>query len=202
MKPLQRTLAMLAFVVLLVQTVRHSYMLWIEPRSSVLDKYERSLNEEIAGAASLDELVRRFDAAHKEAERVRAERRAAGKGETFEYSGEEPFKTERSLKEAISDWERKENEVRSLRFYSSIGFLLIVLGVTCYLKANRWLGITLLMVAFAEAVYWTSPTFTGPTMRETDRLLLNKLGFSLAFLVALGLVVRLLHAFDDAARDG
>ena len=46
MKPLQRTLAIIASLFLAVQTVRHAYVLWLEPRASVLDKFDRPLKDE------------------------------------------------------------------------------------------------------------------------------------------------------------
>ena len=41
MRALQKTLAIVAFLVLAPQTLRHAYMLWLEPRGSVLDKYDQ-----------------------------------------------------------------------------------------------------------------------------------------------------------------
>ncbi len=66
MKPMLKTLAIVAFVSLLVQTVRHAYMLWFEPRGSVLDKYDQPVKSEIASAVSLDELLRRYDPVRKQ----------------------------------------------------------------------------------------------------------------------------------------
>ena len=65
MRALLKTLAILAFVALVVQTVRHAYMLWFEPRGSVLDKYDQPVKSEIGTAASLDELLRRYDPVHR-----------------------------------------------------------------------------------------------------------------------------------------
>lgn len=66
MRALEKTLAILAFVVLVSQTVRHAYLLWLEPRASVLDKYDQPLKNDIANAGSLDELVRRYDPVRKQ----------------------------------------------------------------------------------------------------------------------------------------
>jgi hypothetical protein len=195
MKVLLRILAIVACLYLIVQTVRHTYMLWLEPRTSVLDKYDKPLKDEIAAAASVHELLRRYDVVRKEADRVKAERRAAEPGAQFDQESE-PFKSESALRQAISGWEERAKEVRALRFYWFVGLLFAVLGVTCYLWRNRWLGVTLAIVGFSEIIYWTSPTFLGPT-REFDRLLLNKLVFSMASLVLLGLGIYLLGVFSE-----
>jgi len=60
MKTFQRTLAILAAVCLLAQTVRHAHILWFEPRESVLDKYDRPLEEEIAAALGVTLLIAGF----------------------------------------------------------------------------------------------------------------------------------------------
>jgi hypothetical protein len=199
MKALLKTLAIVACVFLLVQTVRHAYVLWLEPRTSVLDKYDQPLKDTIAAAASLDELVRRYDPVRKEVDRVKAKRRAADPKVAFD-DDQEPFKSESALREAISSWEERAKEVRELRLYSLVGFIFAAAGVAFYRKVNRWLGITLLIAGFSEAVYWTSPTFLGTSTREFDRLLVNKLVISLVFLAALGLAIHWLDVFREKKK--
>ena len=70
MKPLLKTLAILAFVALVVQTVRHAYMLWFEARGSVLDKYDQPVKSEIGSAGSLDELLQRYDPVRKQVDEL------------------------------------------------------------------------------------------------------------------------------------
>jgi len=197
MKPLQITLATIAFLALVSQTVRHAYMLWLEPRNSVLDKYDQPVKGQIADAASLDELLSRYDAAHKQAE---AERLAHPDAEKENYGvtedQKEPFKSEKMLREAITDWERRSKEIRELRFYCAVAFAFTVLGLLAYRRFNPWIGLLLLMAGFSEFIYWTSPSFLGST-REYDRLLANKLVLSaLAFLLLIG-AFRLLNIFPD-----
>lgn len=199
MKALVRTLAILASVFLLVQTVRHAYVLWLEPRTSVLDKYDQPLKDTIATAASLDELVRRYDPVRKKADRIKAERRAADPKADLD-DDQEPFKSERLLRDAISSWEERAKEIRALRLYTFVGFVFAAAGLVSYLKKNRWLGITLLIVGFSEIVYWTSPSFLGTSTLEFDRLLVNKLVISLISLVALGLAIHLLEVFRESRR--
>lgn len=202
MKALQRTLAILASLYLVVQTVRHAYLLWLEPRTSVLDKYDQPLKDEIAAAASVEALLGRYEPIRKEVDRIKAERRVADPKARFEDEQEaEPFKSERALRQAISSWEQRAKEIHALRFYWSVGLFLALVGAAFYLRVNRWLGVTFLIVGFAEIIYWTSPTFLGAATQEFDRLLLNKLGLSVVSLVLLGLAIQLLSVFREERTD-
>ena len=200
MKALQRSLAILACLFLVVQTVRHAYVLWLEPRESVLDKFDRPLKDEIAAARSLDQLVARYEPVRKEVDRVKAERRAADPEARFDQETE-PFRSAASLREAISSWEERAKEVHSLRFYWSVGLLLAAFGVASYLRVNHWVGMTLLIAGFSEIIYWTSPTFLGAVTREFDRLLVNKFVLSALSLALLAVAIRILGAFSEAKRE-
>ena len=99
MKALLRTLTILASLCLIAQTIRHAYVLWLQPRASVLDRYDKPLGKEIDSAASIEELVRRYDPVRKEADRIKAERRAADpQAEFHDESEAEPFKSESDLR--------------------------------------------------------------------------------------------------------
>jgi hypothetical protein len=197
-KALQRTLAIIAFLVLAAQTVRHAYLLWLEPRASVLDQYDQPLKDKIAGAASVDELLRRYDLARKEVEQAKKEQpRTAEQYGVFES---EPYRSEHQLREAITNWEAGSKEIHALRFYWLTGLVFLILGVLIYRKLNRWFGVTLLIVAFSELIYWTSPTFLGPATREFDRLLANKFVFSAVSLVLLIAVIWFQRIFADEDR--
>jgi hypothetical protein len=64
MKALKITVFLLAVLVLTTQFARHIYVRYLEARGSVLDRYEQTeTRKAIKGAASLDELVSRYDAA-------------------------------------------------------------------------------------------------------------------------------------------
>ena len=202
MKALQRTLAILATLFLVVQTVRHAYVLWLEPRDSVLDKYDRPLKDQIAAAGSVAELLARYDPVRREVDRVKASRRAADPKATFEDMRDaEPFKSEASLREAIQSWEERAKEIHSLRFYWLVGFALVVLGSASYLRANPWVGMTLLIAGYSEVIYWTTPTFLGAVTTEFDRLLVNKLVLSLVSLSVLAVTIRLVGAFTDTQQE-
>jgi hypothetical protein len=202
MKALQRTLAILACLFLVIQAVRHVYVLWLEPRNSVLDKYDRPLRDEIAAARSVDELLARYDPVRREVDRVKADRRAADPKASFEeLQDTEPFKSEASLREAIQSWEERAKEIHSLRFYWLVGLILVLVGAASYLRLNAWVGMTLLIAGFSELIYWTSPTFLGAVTKEFDRLLVNKLVLSLVALALLAVTIRILGAFADTKHE-
>src|SRR5215467_10945702 len=118
MNALQKTLAIIAFLALASQAVRHAYRLWLEPRGSALDKYDQPLKETIENAGSLEELLGRYDKVRKEVDEKRQQHKEAGQPERVQpYSEEltEPYKSERALRDAITDWERKDGEIRELR---------------------------------------------------------------------------------------
>lgn len=197
MRALQKTLAIVAFLILAPQTLRHAYMLWLEPRGSVLDKYDQPVKDQISTAKSLDELVRRYDPVRKQADKAREELSREGKSldynEAFQF---EPYKSERLLKEAVQEWEKRSKEIHALRLYWIAGCVFLILGLFSYRKLNRWLGLTLLIAAFSEFIYWTSPTFFGDT-REFDRLLAYKVALSAVSLVLLIAVIWLLRIFVE-----
>jgi hypothetical protein len=154
-------------------------------------------------APSLVELVARYEPVRKEVERVKAERRAADPKVSFENEQDtEPFKSERSLREAISNWEEGQKEIHALRFYWFVGLLVGAVGLGSYYRLNRWLGLTLLIVTFSEFIYWTCPTFIGPTTREFDRLLVNKLVLSVVSVLLLGVVIQVLGVFRAGEGKG
>lgn len=201
MNALQKTLAIIAFVVLVSQSVRHSYLRWLEPRTSVLDKYDAPLKDEIAGAASLDELLRRYEAVRKEADAARAELKKSGKEPTYsDLAQAEPYKSERALHEAITGWESKAKELHELRFYWTVGLVVCLLGLAAFRKMNRWLGLSLVITGFSEIIYWTSPVFLGPNTREFDRLLVSKLLLSVISIVLLLLAIRWQGVFAEKQK--
>jgi hypothetical protein len=196
-KALKKTLAIVALLFLTAQTIRHAYLLWFEPRGSVLDKYDQPLEGQISGAASLEELVKRYDQVRKEVDLARLEAAKAGKEVSYgDESRLEPYKSENTLRDAIKEWESKAKDIHALRFYWFIAFALFVCGFLAYKKLNRWLGLTFLIAAFSEFIYWTSPTFVGGT-REFDKLLGNKFVFSVMSLILLVVVIWFLQIFAD-----
>jgi len=172
-------------------------MLWLEPRGSVLDKYDQPVKGQITASSSLDELLRRYDSVRKQVDKAKEElsreRKSLAYNETLDF---EPYKSERLLKDAIQEWEKRSKEIHALRLYWIAGCVFLVLGLLSYRKVNRWLGLTLLIAAFSEFIYWTSPTFFGDT-REFDRLLGYKLALSAVSLVLLITVIWFLQIFAE-----
>jgi hypothetical protein len=135
MTVLLRTLAIGASLFLVVQTIRHAYVLWLEPRASVLDRFDRPLRDEIAAAVSVDTLLHRYEPIRGEVDRLKAESRAADPKAEFN-ADEEPFKSEAALREAITGWEQRARELHSLRFYWLVGAALAVIGVVVHRRVN------------------------------------------------------------------
>jgi hypothetical protein len=188
---LQKTLVIIAFLVLAIQAIHLSYQLWLKAGKSVLDKYDEPLKREITGAKSLEELWRRYDPVRQAADQAREERRK--KGDTgLDDKDVEPYKSENALHNAISDWEFKSRETRELRIYWLIGLVILFAGLASYKQVNRWFGLMLLILAFAVMIYWTSGTSNGFSwyhLREYDRLLINKFVFSLISIALLFVVI-------------
>jgi len=200
--PLQKTLAIIAFLILAAQTVRHVYVRWFEPRTSVLDKYDQPLKNQIASADSIDELQHRYDSARKQVESARQELSKTGKKLTDdEEKALEPYKSERTLHDTIVEWEEKSKEIHELRFFWLAGLGFYVLGLLTYRKLTRWFGLALLIAAFGEFIYATSPTFLGRSIQEFDRLLIYKLVFSVVSLVLLIVVIWLNRIFAGEAEQ-
>jgi hypothetical protein len=199
MKPVEKTFAILAVVILSTQTVRHGYRLWIEPRGSVLDKFDEPQGGPIRDAKSLDDLIGRYEPVRKEADRIRTERAAKDK-EFIQDNLTEPFKSEQALRQAISEWETSANEIREMRVYWLVGFVFVMAGMLMYRRGARWFGISLLLAGFAEMIYWTCPQVIGWGTREADRLLFNKLVFSAISLAILGVGIVAIGAFQETRR--
>jgi hypothetical protein len=198
---LQKTLAIIAFLILASQTIRHAYLRWFEPRTSVLDRYDKPLKDEITNAASVGELLGRYDPVRKQVDAARQELSKAGKKLSYEEEKDlEPYKSESALREAITEWEAKSKEINGLRFFWLVGLAFFVVGLITYRKLNRWFGLTLLITAFIEFIYWTSPTFLGANTREFDRLLVNKLVLSILGMALLLAIIRLNGIFLEERK--
>ena len=202
MNILQKSLGVIALVVLAAQTVRHSYLLWLEPRGSVLDAYDQPLRDQVASARSLDELVALYEPVRKQVDEAKKQAVSGRDDKAYltEFYEQEPFKSEASLRQAIQDWEAKAKELRSLRFYWSVGFCLLLVGAALFRFANQWLGIALEILAFSEFIYWTSPSYFGGPGREFDRLLSGKLTLSLLSLALLLALIWFQGVFANVSR--
>lgn len=179
MGALQKTLFIIALICLLTQTVRHLYVRWGEPTNSVLAKYEPPVKSEIKKAGSLDELVRRYDEARKKAPGPEP-----GNANTMLASGQDSELV--LLQTAINEWESRMKEIFELRFFWFSGLVLLLLGLLCYRKNYRWLGLSTMTAGIAEMIWWTSPSFNwGGASREFEKLLTNKIVFSVVSILLL-----------------
>jgi len=200
MKSLLKTLFIIAFLILITQTIRHGYQRWFRPTISVLDRFEETLKGDIKKAKSLDELVRKYEDVHKKVTDYEADK-ANPIIEPHEKREKEPYKSEFTVKEAINDWEAKSREIHELRFYWTCGLLLVILGYLVFFKRNRWAGISLLIAGFAEIIYWTSPSFIRESSVEFERLLTNKFIFSVLSFILLLFVTSGLKILSNGSND-
>jgi hypothetical protein len=187
MNTLKKTLFIIAVVFVTGYTIRHIYYKWFAPNQSVLDKYADSSTDAIKNATSLDQLVKIYDDAHKKVQAYESDK-SNPKIKGLDRDIVEPYKTESKSRNAIKEWENRSKEIFEIRFYWSVGLLLVITGFLLYKKLNEWLGITLIIAGFAEKVYWTSPSFLSSTSVEYENLLTNKIIFSIGTLIFLVVV--------------
>ncbi len=183
MEALKKTMFIIALVTVVSYTVRHIYARWFDPRTSVLDQFDKSITNEIKNATSLQQLEKLYANAHQQVLIYDAVDSVKSM-EPYKRFELEPYKQESELRTAIVEWEAKSREIFQIRFYWSIGLLLITIGFVLFHKVNPWLGLTILITGFGELVYWTSPTFIGGSL-EYERLLNNKILLSIATLILL-----------------
>jgi hypothetical protein len=188
MRALRTTLFVVAMTVLVAQTFRDVYVRWMEPRGSVLDRFNTKTEKDISSAQSLDQLVALYASAHQKV--LDYEKTSPPKGEEEDYQKKqrEPYASESKVREAINDWEEKSKEIFELHRFWTAGICALVLAVVLA-KRDRWVAISLVIVAFSEMIYATCPTIRGP-QPEFDRLLVQKIIFSLLSLVLLLLTWR------------
>ncbi len=171
------------------QLARHVYVHWVEHRESVLHRYEQDLDTRIRGAESLESLERRYaieiKRARQEASATTVQRRKENPDYDPEYAANADPKVAK-LREAITDWERKSNEIRELRYFWFVGFLALLAGAWAFRRGSEWPGVALYVLAFSEMIWWTSPSFAGGPEQEFARLLDQKILFTV---LALGLLL-------------
>jgi hypothetical protein len=176
---LQTTLFIIALLTLLAQTVRHVYVKWVEPTRSVLDKYESPAQGEIKKASSLGDLVKQYDEARK---KIPEDENPAEYSATISRQKAEA----ETLRGAIQAWEDKTKQISELRFFWGCGLVLLLLGLLLYKQQYLWLGLTVIITGISEMIWWTSPSFRwGGGSIEFDKLLTNKIAFSLASIILL-----------------
>ena len=202
MKALQKTLVIIACLILSTQTIRHAYLIWFQPRTSVLDRYDKPLKNEISAATSLDQLVSKYAPLREEVDKIKATHRVDDPKSSFrDEEDTEPFKSEGQLKQAITDWEQRTKDIYEMRFYWGIGLIFVLAGLLVYRKMNSWAGMVMMIVGLSEQVYWTFPSFMSESTKEYDRLLRYKFTFSsltILVLVAVIIGIRVFHENNDS----
>lgn len=204
MRSLRITLFVIALVTLGSQAFRHAYVRWLQPRGSVLDKYQtrvgQQTEDQIASAKSLDELVTLFDAAHKKVlEYEKTNPPKAGEENLGRYRRDiEPYASENKLRDAIEDWESESKDTRELWIFWLAGLAALAIGSVAAFKSDRWIGMAFVILGFAEMVWATSPIseWAGGRSHQFDRLLVHK--FSLCLL---SLALLLVAWFIAKRRD-
>ena len=74
MRKLKITILIMALLVLTTQAVRHVYVRYLEPRTSVLDKFEETeAKKVIQNAAALSDIVKEYEPARKRVDQLNEE---------------------------------------------------------------------------------------------------------------------------------
>jgi hypothetical protein len=175
MKATRLALFVLGLLCFGAQVVRHIYVRWFEPTHSVLEKYEAHVRGDIRNSRSLAELESRYAVELK---------KSGGHppGPAAAISDETAPGTARSavaqLREAIEEWETHEKEIREMRFFYFTGFIALLVA---WLISRRfpWAALSLTILGFSDILWATSPSWRSGPAAEFQRLLENKVVFSL-----------------------
>lgn len=202
MKTFERVLFLIGFLFIDIYTTRHIYHLWLAPTSSVLDEFRGQTQNAIETANQLDDLLKKYRPVRDAVRKLEDQNRGKAP-DAWRFEDQEPFKSEATLRQAIEEWEQKQNDLFEMKVYWSFGLLGVVLGFVIHQKASRWLGIALLVTGFAEMIWWCSPAWFSQPTAETHRLLGYKLTLSVATMVLFMVVARMLGLLrnDDQRRE-
>ncbi len=201
MRNLQITLFIIALAFATTQTFRHVCVKWLEPRTSVLDKYDDAIEKEISASESIDNLLSLYDEAQNQVKKYESDPDNPEVKEN-EKRYKEPYKTEIKLRDSIEEWESHKRDIHKLRFFWACGLLSVLIGFWAYIKIDQWLGIVGVITGFTEMIFWTCPRIFGffGARYEFERLLNNKLFFSLVTCVLLIATWFLLYHFQGKRR--
>lgn len=166
---------------LTAQTLRHAYLRWIQPQDSALEKYNPSFKDKIKKAASIEALDKEYAKAQEEVKKAEEEIKISNR--KVNRVTEEPFKTERELKTAIQNWERRSEEIRKTRFFWTCGLVIAIAGSVLFVKWT-WFGLSFVIAGLTQMIWWVSPSFSfNEASAEYHRMLENKFFLSLITLV-------------------
>ena len=197
MKILRIIVFVLAMLVLLTQAARHVYVQYLEPRTSVLDKFEKTEAKKIIQSAmAISDLLVKYEPARKRVdqldEKMKQELPEKTRDEYYmleqkwKEDHKEEYELEEELKVAIQDWEERSKEILELRVFWLFGFLFFLAGIFMIKKGLDWFGVAFIVPGIVEMIWWTSPSFRfAGSPLEFDRLLNNKLAFTVVTLIIL-----------------
>ena len=197
MRTLRTVIFLLALLVLTTQAARHIYVRYIEPRTSVLDRFdETEAKKVIQGARALSDLLKEYEPARELVDSLNKDLKQELSQKTrdeyymherkWKEDHKQEYERESELKRAIQDWENRSKQILELRVFWLFGLVFFLAGVA-FLKRNQdGLGMAFLIPGIVEMIWWTSPSFRfAGSPLEFDRLLNNKLIFTFATLVVL-----------------
>ncbi len=184
---LKRTLLIIFTLIITTQTFRHVYVKFIEPTDSVLTKYSDKTEKNVYSSKSIEELEKLYKKANLKV--IQYEKTHKPIADYYKRERHEPYKSESQIREAIESAETIKKRLFELKFYWLCGLLAFIIGLIVYLKINKWMGVSSLIIGISEMAIWTSPLFRGYGRRVGFENLLNyKLIFSVAsFLIMMTL---------------
>ena len=189
MKNFKTTLFVIGMLIVLTQTIRHLYVRCYYNKPSVLDKYHDSdVDKYIKNSISLDSLLIKYDKAYNEVKMIE-HGKTKDQIDSLKRADENLYETKNSYREAIEDWEAKENKIHEVFIFWISGFLLILIGAIIYYRKTKWVGLSLVMVGFVEMIYWSSPdlTLNGATLEFlkylNSKLILSAITFIMLILL-------------------
>jgi uncharacterized protein YhaN len=186
MKALKITFLIIFMFVCLIQTVRHVYVRFNYDRPSVLNNYDQDQTDRyIKNSESLELLRVKFDSANQ-AIKIIEKGKTRDEIDSLRRENNKLYDAEYDYRNAIQNWESKEEELHEVIVFWLAGLFLLVLGSLLYYKNLKWLGIALIIPGLTEMIWWSSPQMTssGATL-EFLKLLSTKLILSFISLITL-----------------
>lgn len=197
MKAFQTVVFVLLMMLTTTQTMRHVYLKWVAPDGSVLDQFRSEAEADIAGARTLEELIPAYAAAKAKVDAYQADPDNP-KLAPYQQQTTEPYESEIKLREAIERREAWQRKLVELWFFWIAGVVSVAVGIVVLRRVNEWLGMSGVLIGYAEMAYWTSPLvdrqYSGA---EFETLLDIKLLLSAITMISLIVLWLLSRRLDD-----
>ena len=197
MKAFQTVVFVLLMMLTTTQTMRHVYLKWVAPDGSVLDQFRSEAESDIAGARTLEELIPAYAAAKAKVDAYQADPDNP-KLASYQQQTTEPYESEIKLREAIERREAWQRKLVELWFFWIAGAISVAVGIVVLRRFNEWLGMSGILIGYAEMAYWTSPLvdrqYSGA---EFETLLDIKLLLSAITMISLIVLWLLSRRLDD-----